>query len=71
MLGGLDMIPRKKRGSQATEPEANNAYPVHRPNRLSVAGTDLSGVVAIVIAVVLGRASRVKKPALGKDGLTM
>jgi hypothetical protein len=72
MLGGLDMIPRKKRGSQATELEANNAYPVHRPNRLTVAGTDLSGfVAAIVIAVVLGRASRVKKLALGKDGLTM
>jgi hypothetical protein len=51
------MIPRNMRGSQAT-----NAYPVHRPNWLTVAGTDLSGVVAaIVITVVLGSASRVKK----------
>jgi hypothetical protein len=56
------MIPCKKRGSQATEPEGNNAYPVHRPNWLTVAG--------IVITVVLGRASRAKKRALGKDGLT-
>jgi hypothetical protein len=66
MLGGLDMIPSTKSGSQAI-----NAYPVHRPYSLTVAGTDLSGVVAaIVITVVLGRASRAKKLALGKDGLT-
>lgn len=46
-------------------------YPVHRPNWLIVAGTVLSGVVdAIVIIVVLGLASRAKKLALGKDGLT-
>ena len=44
------MIPRTKSGSHAI-----NAYPVHRPNSLTVAGTDLSGVVAaIVITVVLG-----------------
>ena len=61
------MIPRNMRGSQAT-----NAYPVHRPNWLTVAGTDLSGVVAaIVITVVLGRASRAKNRAFGKDGLTI
>jgi hypothetical protein len=60
------MIPRTKSGSHAI-----NAYPVHRPNSLTVAGTDLSGVVAaIVITVVLGGASRAKKLALGKDGLT-
>ena len=53
------------------EPEVNNAYPVHRRNWLTVAGTDLSGVVAAIVAtVVLGRASRAKKLALGKDGLT-
>ena len=41
--------------------------PVHRP----VASTVLSGVVdAIVITAVLWRASRAKKLALGKDGLT-
>jgi hypothetical protein len=57
------MIPRTKRGNQATEPEGNHAYPVHRPNWLIVAG--------IVITVVLGRASRAKKRALGKDGLTI
>jgi hypothetical protein len=44
------MIPRTKCGSHAI-----NAYPVHRPNSLAVAGTDLSGVVAaVVITVVLG-----------------
>jgi hypothetical protein len=42
-------------------------YPVHRP----VASTVLSGVVdAIVITAVLWRASRAKKLALDKDGLT-
>jgi hypothetical protein len=60
---GLDMIPRTKRGNQATEPEGNHAYPVHRPNWLIVAG--------IVITVVLGRASWREKQAFGKDGLTI
>jgi hypothetical protein len=62
MLRGLDKVLRKKRGRQATQPEGNHAYPVHRPNWLIVAG--------IVITVVLGRASRAKKRAFGKDGLT-
>jgi hypothetical protein len=57
------MIPRTKRGNQAAEPEGNHAYPVHRPNWLIVAG--------IVITVVLGRASRAKKRAFVKDGLTI
>jgi hypothetical protein len=57
------MIPRTKTGNQATEPEGNHAYPVHRPNWLIVAG--------IVITVVLGRASWREKQAFGKDGLTI
>ena len=57
------MIPRTKRGNQATEHEGNHAYPVHRPNWLIVAG--------IVITVVLGRASWHEKQAFGKDGLTI
>jgi len=45
-----------------------NAYPVHRPNWLTVAGADLSGVVAtIVITVVLGRFScQEADPRLGR-----
>ena len=55
---GLDKIPRKKGGSEATEPGGIMHYPVNRPNWLTVADIVLAGVVAaIVITVVLGRAS--------------
>jgi hypothetical protein len=43
-------------------------YPVHRSNWMTVAGIVLAGVP--LITVVLGRAARAKKRALGKNGLT-
>jgi hypothetical protein len=52
----------ESRGSRHSPPHEVR-QPVHRPNWLIVAD--------IVITVVLGRASRAKKRAFGKDGLTI
>jgi hypothetical protein len=59
MLGGSDMIPARRGAARL------NALSGPSTNWLTVAGADLSGVVAaIVITMVLGRASR------GKDSWT-
>jgi hypothetical protein len=55
------LSPCKKRSSQATELEGNQAHPVHGCKWLTVAD--------IVISVVLGCACRVKKRVFGKPAV--